>query len=290
MANLHDVYRLVCCGIISRFKGGKVPLMSENDFYAAVLTNELKMNYPGVLNPGHHTFKQKDFDTLAEKRAGSQMLLQSLLLYFISHPSDIDALCGSCRSFYSTRISIIHPEHFRKSAHQWFLQLHLSSRESLSQYLKNALKFAEPLQSYATLTAWMLLDAFCSGPDALCLLYQKYSHADKNVPVLSGCSGMISGLRVLYAHAVKAMEQSEENNKNALCFILAREFNRMQNLYQKNQKTFPEKYRPLIQESLDYFDRYLLDLEKKSPMPYYNLDLMEKDVKKLEELLEREAL
>lgn len=288
--NLHDVYRFVCCRVISPFKGGKVPLMSENDFFSAVLTNDLKMNYPRVLSPGHHSFRQKDFDALAEKKAESQMVLQSLLLYFISHPAAVDALCGSCRSFLSPRMSVIHQEHFRKSAENWYLQLRLKAGEPLSGYLKNTLRFAEPLQSCAALTAWMLLDAFCSDSDGLCMLYRKYSHGDKNIPAFSGCSQMISGLRILYAHAVKAMEQSEEDDKNASCFTLAREFTRMQSLYQKNQKSFPEKYRSLLQESLDYFDRFLLDLEKKSPTPYYNLDLMGKDVKKLEELLAGEAL
>lgn len=290
MTNLHDVYHFICRRIISSIRGGKVPLMSENDFYTALITNELKMNYPRVLNPGHHTFCQKDFNALAEKRPESQMLLQSLFLYFISHPSAIDALCGSCRSFFSTRINMIHPNRFQDNAAGWYRQLHLSPAEPLSEYLKKSLKSAEPLQSYAVLTTWMLLDALCSDSHALCLLYRKYSHADKSLPALSGCAGIISGLRILYTHAVKSLEQPDENGAGTQYFILSREFSRIKGMYQKSRNSCPEKYRKLLQESLDYFDSFLLDLEKKSPVPFFNLALMEKNIKKLEELLSGEAL
>lgn len=311
---LRDVFDLICSQVVDRRKGGRVPLMGENDFLAAVFTNELKMNYPYVLNPGHPAFRQKDFDMLAEKKPGANMLLQSFMLYFISHPAAIDDLCGSCRSFFSTRISVIHQGRFMDLAGNWYLQLHLNSDAPLSGYLKNSLKFSEPLQSCALLTTWMLLDALCSDPSALCLLYQKYSSADKSVPALFSCSKILSGLRVLHAHAVKAMEPSDNNEdknkekdnrkekvkvkskgkndggRDNVYFTLAREFDRMRKLYQKDQKNCPEKYRGLFQESLDYFDRFLLDLERKSPTPGYNLNFMKKDLEKLEELLAGEAL
>lgn len=289
MTNLHDVYRLICCRIISRMRGGKVPLMSENDFYAAVLTNELKMNYPGVLNPGHHTFRQKDFDALAVKRPEAQMMLQSLFLYFISHPSAVDALCGNFHSFLTARITVIHPDWFRDGIRKWYLQLHLNPKDPLSEYLKQSMKYADPLRSCASLTTWMLLDAFCSDSHALCLLYQKYSHADKSLPAFAGCAGIISGLRILHTHAVEALKESK-GKSSALHFTLSREFDRLKTIYQQSQNSCPEKYRKLFQESFSYFDSFLMDLEKKSPVPCFNLTLLENNIKKLEELLSREAL
>lgn len=284
MADLNEIYRFICKDIIDRRKGGKIPLMKQDDFFSAVFTEELKLHYPYLLNHQHHTFSRKSFDALAEKKYSSQMQRQSVMLYFLNHPSAINALSGSCRNFMSSRTSIISFDRYQEGVKKWLSHLHLNKDEPLLKHLSHPDKAPDTIQLYSQQMAWMLLDAFSVSPDDLCFLYSKYVQAGKNSMDSDNRLKTVFRLRGLHTHAVKVLEEKDDKTKKARYFDLAQEFGRVKAQYQQTQSSFPEKYQALFREALSNFEQFLSDLEHKSPAPYLNLNLMQKNVKKLEEL------
>ena len=284
MTTLNDIYRFICIHVLQHKKGDKKLLMKENDFFAAVFTSEMKLNYPWLLDHQHHTFNQKSFNALAEKKMESQTHRQSLLLYFMSHPPVIDALDKNCRTFLSERISCMRQDRYREGTKQWIHQLHLTREDPLRKYLEGDSLTVSTIQLYSRRMAWMLLDALCTVPNDLRLLYQKYSSASGQSSASIDSLKCTSGLRRLYNHAVTALHEKDSEKRNAGFFSLGQEFSRLRIMYQQSQASFSEKYRKLYQDALNYFHQFLSDLEKKSSTTCLNLDLMKKNLEKLEEL------
>ena len=284
MANLYDVYQFVCIRIVDRRKGGKRPLMKENEFFSAVFTDELKFNYPALLNHRHHRFDSKAFQTLAEKKRNSQMHRQSLLLYFMNHPSAINALCASCQKFLSEHISIINRNLYEDGIRKWRRQLHLKPDEPLLKNLTPSDRILDSSGIYSRQMTWMLLDALCTAPSDLCLLFSRYSQESQAFSAAADCLQFTTHLQELCSHAVNTLTVKDKNEKQALYFNLAQEFSRLRILYQQNQSLYPANCQSLFVESLYDFEHFLLDLEQKSAFPHLNLQLMQKNIEKLKAL------